>query len=47
MISQSLKSNKYISWLRDLNTDFKLNNYLFGSVELTKNADSDKYKYSG
>ena len=33
--------------LRNLNTDFKLNNCLFGSVELTKDADSDKYKYSG
>ena len=44
--------NLYISyilkpWLRDLNTDFTLNNCLFGSVELTKNANQDKYKYSG
>ena len=44
--------NLYISyilnpWLRDLNTDFTLNNCLFGSVKLTKNADPDKYKYSG
>ena len=29
-------------WSRDLNTDFTLNNCLFGSVELTKNAD--RYK---
>ena len=44
--------NLYISYilspsLRNLNTDFKLNNCLFGSVELTKNADPGKYKYSG
>ena len=34
-------------WLKNLNTDFTLNNCLFGSVKLTKNADPDKYKYSG
>ena len=34
-------------WLRDLNIDFTLNKCLFGYVELTKNADPDKYKYSG
>ena len=44
--------NLYISYtlnpqLRNLNTDFKLCNCLFGSVKLTKNADLDKYKYSG
>ena len=33
-------------WPRDLNTDFSLGNYLFGSVRLTKNADLDQYKYS-
>ena len=43
--------NIYISytlnqWLRNLNTDFTLNNWLFRSVKLTKNADPDKYKYS-
>ena len=43
--------NLYISytispWLRNLNTDFTLNNCLFGSVKLNKNADPDKYKYS-
>ena len=43
--------NLYISytldtWPRDLNTDFTLNNCLFRSTELTKNADSDKYKYA-
>ena len=42
--------NIYISytlnpWLRNLNTDFTLNNSLFGSVKLSKNADPDKYKY--
>ena len=34
-------------WLSNLNEDFKLNNCLRGSVKLTKNADPDKYKYSG
>ena len=29
-------------WLRNLNTDFTLNNCLFVSVKLTKNADPDK-----
>ena len=33
--------------VRNLNTDFALNNCLFGSVKLTKNADPDIYKYSG
>ena len=42
----------YISYplnpqLRNLNTDFTLSNCLFGSVKLTKNADLDKYKYTG
>ena len=42
----------YISYklgpkLKDLNTDFTLGNCLFGPVKLTKNADLDKYKYSG
>ena len=32
---------------RDLNTDFKLNNCLFGSVEITKNADADEYNFRG
>ena len=34
-------------WLKNSNTDFILNNCLFGSVKLTKNADLDKYKYKG
>ena len=34
------------SQLTNLNTDFTLGNYLFGSVKLTKNANLDKYKYS-
>ena len=43
--------NLYISyildrWSGDLNTVFALNNCLFRSVRLTKNADPDKYKYS-
>ena len=44
--------NKYIShtlnpWLRNLNTDFTLTDCFVGSVKLTKNANSDKYRYSG
>ena len=33
--------------LRNFNTDFTLSNCLFGSVKLTKNADLEKYKYTG
>ena len=32
---------------RDLNTDFTLGDCLFRAVKLTKNADLDKYGYSG
>ena len=44
--------NLYISYtlgpqLRNLITDFILGNCLFGSVKLTKYADSDKFKYTG
>ena len=44
--------NLYISnilgpQLRNLSTDFTLGNCLFRSVKLTKNADIDKYKYTG
>ena len=35
------------SQLRNLNTDFILAKFLFGSVKLTKNADPEKYKYTG
>ena len=40
--------NLYISyeldtWSRDLNIHFTLDNCLFGAVNLTKNADPDKY----
>ena len=34
-------------WLRDLNTYCTLGSCLFGSAKLTKNADLDKYIYSG
>ena len=30
------------SWSRDLNTDFNLEDCLFGGVKLTKNTDPDK-----
>ena len=33
--------------LRNLNTDFTLNNCLLVSTKLTKNADPDRHKYSG
>ena len=44
--------NLYISCtlvpqLRNLKTDFTLGHCLFGSVKLVKNADLDKYKYTG
>ena len=44
--------NLYISytldpWSRDLNIDFTLGNCLFGYMKLNKNADPDKYAYSG
>ena len=44
--------NLYISYtlgphLRNLKTNFTVGNCLFGSVKLTKNADIDKYKYTG
>ena len=35
------------TWSLYLNTDFTLKDCLFGSVKITKNADPDKYKYSG
>ena len=43
--------NLYMSYtlvpqLRNSNTDFKLSNYLFGSVKPTNNADLDKKKYT-
>ena len=39
-------SYKLNPWLRNLNVDFTLNKCLFGSVELTKNTDPNKHKYS-
>ena len=33
--------------LRNLNTDFALGNCLFVSAKLTKNADLNKYNYTG
>ena len=44
--------NPYFSYklhpqLRNLNTYFTLNNCLFGSVKVTKNADLDKCNYIG
>ena len=35
------------TWSQDINGDFTLINCLFGSAKLTKNSDSEKYKYSG
>ena len=33
--------------VKKFNTDFALNNYLYGSVKVTKNVDPDEYKYRG
>ena len=33
--------------LKNPKTDLTLSNYLFRSVKLAENADSDKYKYNG
>ena len=35
------------TWVRNLNTKFALGDCLFGTVNLTKNTDPDKYRYSG
>ena len=35
------------SWLRNLSSYFKLGDCLFWSVKLTKNSDTNKYKYRG
>ena len=35
------------TWSRDLKADFNLKNHLFRTVELTTNADPNKYSYSG
>ena len=40
-------SYKLSTWLRNSNTDFTSDNCLFRSVKLTKNADPDKYVYTG
>ena len=50
--TSKIKVNLFVAyeldtWSKDLSTDFTLTNCLFGSVKLTKNANSDKYKYSG
>ena len=51
-ISVPKKSNKSIYFLhikfmvKKFKEKISLNNCLFGSVKLTKNADLDKYKYS-
>ena len=34
-------------WSFKQSVGFTLGNFWFGAVELTKNADFDKYKYSG
>ena len=35
------------TWSRDLNSNFTLKDYLLGGVKLVKNAEPDKYVYSG
>ena len=32
--------------VKRFNTDFTLDNCLFGSLKLTKNSDPDKYRYT-
>ena len=34
-------------WSQNLNADFILKDCLFGAIKFTKNADPDKYSYSG
>ena len=34
-------------WPQDLNAEFTLKDCLFGNVRITKNADPNKYSYSG
>ena len=34
-------------WSQDLNAKFTLKDCLLGNVKITKNADSNKYSYSG
>ena len=45
----SWKSSKYLHclWISSHVNDPTLKNCLFGAVTLTKNADIEKYKYSG
>ena len=35
------------TWSKDSNVDFTLKDFLFGSVKLTKNINSDNCSYSG
>ena len=35
------------TWSRDLNSDFTVKDCLFGGVKFSKNADPDKYAYTG
>ena len=35
------------AWSKELNIDFTLKDCLFGAIKLSKNADPDKYSYSG
>ena len=51
LIFYSSKQNQYFykldAWSRDLNFHFTLKDCSFGGSKLAKNADSDKYLYSG
>ena len=35
------------TWSQELNADFTIKDCLFESVKIIKNADTDKYSYSG
>ena len=39
--------HKLDTWSQDLNPDFTLKDCFLGSIKLAKNADPDKYVYSG
>ena len=40
-------SQELDTWSRDLNSNFSLKDYLIGGIKLAKNADPDKFIYTG
>ena len=45
--SKFINCQELDKWSQDLNAKFTLKDCLFGNVKLTKNADPNKYSYSG